>query len=304
MKKLLFVAVMAIVAAGFTACGNSAPRASLKNDVDTMSYAIGMAQTQGLKEYLVGSLGVDTAYLADFIKGLNEGVNAGENKKKAAYYAGIQIGQQISTRMMKGINHEIYGDDSTKTISLKNFMAGFVGAVTGKKGLMTMEEANETAQRKMQEIKARELEGRFGANKEAGEKFLAANAKKEGVKTLPSGVQYKVIKEGTGAIPADTSLVKVHYEGRLVNDTIFDSSYQRGEPALFRANQVIKGWTEALCHMPEGSVWEVYIPQELAYGERQQNKIDPFSALIFKIELVEANANMKSALKNTLKNRK
>ena len=95
-----------------------------------------------------------------------------------------------------------------------------------------------------------------------------------------------------------------HYEGRLVNDTIFDSSYQRGEPALFRANQVIKGWTEALCHMPEGSVWEVYIPQELAYGERQQNKIDPFSALIFKIELVEANANMKSALKNTLKNRK
>lgn len=304
MKKLLFVAVMAIVAAGFTACGNSAPRASLKNDVDTMSYAIGMAQTQGLKEYLVGSLGVDTAYLADFIKGLNEGVNAGENKKKAAYYAGIQIGQQISTRMMKGINHEIYGDDSTKTISLKNFMAGFVGAVTGKKGLMTMEEANETAQRKMQEIKARELESRFGANKEAGEKFLAANAKKEGVKTLPSGVQYKVIKEGTGAIPADTSLVKVHYEGRLVNDTIFDSSYQRGEPALFRANQVIKGWTEALCHMPEGSVWEVYIPQELAYGERQQNKIDPFSALIFKIELVEANANMKSALKNTLKNRK
>ena len=295
---------MAIVAAGFTACGNSAPRASLKNDVDTMSYAIGMAQTQGLKEYLVGSLGVDTAYLADFIKGLNEGVNAGENKKKAAYYAGIQIGQQISTRMMKGINHEIYGDDSTKTISLKNFMAGFVGAVTGKKGLMTMEEANETAQRKMQEIKARELESRFGANKEAGEKFLAANAKKEGVKTLPSGVQYKVIKEGTGAIPADTSLVKVHYEGRLVNDTIFDSSYQRGEPALFRANQVIKGWTEALCHMPEGSVWEVYIPQELAYGERQQNKIDPFSALIFKIELVEANANMKSALKNTLKNRK
>lgn len=295
---------MAIVAAGFTACGNSAPRASLKNDVDTMSYAIGMAQTQGLKEYLVGSLGVDTAYLADFIKGLNEGVNAGENKKKAAYYAGIQIGQQISTRMMKGINHEIYGDDSTKTISLKNFMAGFVGAVTGKKGLMTMEEANETAQRKMQEIKARELEGRFGANKAAGEKFLAANAKKEGVKTLPSGVQYKVIKEGTGAIPSDTSLVKVHYEGRLVNDTIFDSSYQRGEPAMFRANQVIKGWTEALCHMPEGSVWEVYIPQELAYGERQQNKIDPFSALIFKIELVEANANMKSALKNTLKNRK
>ena len=293
MKKLLFVAVMAIVTAGFSACGNGAPRASLKSDVDTMSYAIGMAQTQGLKEYLVGNMGVDTAYISEFIKGLNEGVNAGDNKKKAAYYAGIQIGQQISNRMMKGINNELFGEDSTKTISLKNFMAGFIGAVTGKKGLMTMDEAQETAQRKMQEIKARELEKTYGANKEAGEKFLAENAKKEGVKTLPSGVQYKVIKEGTGAIPSDTSLVKVNYEGRLVNDTIFDSSYKRGEPALFRANQVIKGWTEALCHMPEGSVWEVYIPQEQAYGERQQNKIDPFSALIFKIELLEVNAKRK-----------
>ena len=293
MKKLMFVAVVAILVAGFTACGNSTPRASLKNDVDTMSYAIGLSQSQGLKEYLVGSMGVDTAYMAEFIKGLNEGVNAGENKKKAAYFAGIQIGQQISNRMMKGINHELFGEDSTKTISLKNFMAGFIGGVTGKKGLMTMDEAQETAQRKMQEVKAREMEKQFGANKEAGEKFLAANAKKEGVKTLPSGLQYKVLKEGTGAIPSDTSLVKVHYEGRLVNDTIFDSSYKRGEAATFRANQVIKGWTEALTHMPAGSVWEVYIPQELAYGERAQRNIDPFSALIFKIELIEVNPKKK-----------
>ena len=104
-----------------------------------------------------------------------------------------------------------------------------------------------------------------------------------------NGVQYKVIKEGTGAIPADTSLVKVHYEGRLLNDSIFDSSYKRGEPATFRANQVIKGWTEALTHMPAGSVWEVYIPQDQAYGEREQNIIKPFSTLIFKIELIEVN---------------
>ena len=290
----MFVAAMAIVAAAFSACGNSTPRASLKNDVDTMSYAIGMAQTQGLKEYLVGSMGVDTAYMSEFIKGLNEGVNAGDNKKKAAYYAGIQIGQQISNRMVKGINHELFGEDSTKTISLKNFMAGFVGSITGKKSLMTMEEAQTTAQLKMQQIKARELEKTYGPNKEAGEKFLAENAKKEGVKTLPSGVQYKVIKEGTGAIPADTSLVKVKYEGRLIDGTVFDSSDKHGnEPALFRANQVIKGWTEALCHMPEGSVWEVYIPQELAYGERAQSAIDPFSALIFKIELLEVNAKRK-----------
>ena len=289
MKKLMFVAVVAILVAGFTACGNSTPRASLKNDVDTMSYAIGLSQSQGLKEYLVGSMGVDTAYMAEFIKGLNEGVNAGENKKKAAYFAGIQIGQQISNRMMKGINHELFGEDSTKTISLKNFMAGFIGGVTGKKGLMTMDEAQETAQRKMQEVKAREMEKKFGANKEAGEKFLAANAKKEGVKTLPSGVQYKIIKEGTGAIPTDTSLVKCHYEGRLLNDTIFDSSYKRGEPITLRCNQVIKGWTEIMTHMPAGSIWEVYIPQELAYGEREQGDIKPFSTLIFKIELIEVN---------------
>ena len=289
MKKLSIVAVMAIVAAGFTACGNGTPKASLKSDVDTMSYAIGMAQTQGLKEYLVERLGVDTMYMDEFIKGLNEGANAGDSKKKAAYYAGIQIGQQISNQMVKGINHEVFGNDSTKTISLKNFMAGFVSGTTGKQGLMTVEEAQNVAQTKMQEIKAREMEITYGPNKEEGEKFLAENGKKEGVKTLPGGVQYKVIKEGTGAIPADTSLVKVHYEGRLLNDSVFDSSYKRGEPITLRCNQTIKGWTDAMVHMPAGSVWEVYIPQDLAYGEREQGIIKPFSVLIFKIELLEVN---------------
>jgi FKBP-type peptidyl-prolyl cis-trans isomerase FklB len=289
MKKLMFVAAMAISAAAFTGCGNGTPKANLKSDVDTMSYAIGMAQTQGLKEYLVGQLDVDTAYMAEFVKGLNEGANAGDDKKKAAYYAGIQIGQTIANRMVKGINHEIYGDDSTKTISMKNFMAGFIAGTTGKGGLMTVDSAQNVMQTMMQTIKAREMEKTYGPNKEAGEKFLAANKSKEGVKTLPSGVQYKVIKEGTGAIPADTSLVKVHYEGRLLNDSVFDSSYKRGEPINLRCNQTIKGWTDAMVHMPAGSVWEVYIPQELAYGEREQGMIKPFSCLIFKIELLEVN---------------
>ena len=290
MKKLtIIVAAMAIVAAGFTACGNGTPKASLKSDLDSMSYAIGMAQTQGLREYLVDRLGVDTAYMAEFIKGLNEGVNAGDNKKKAAYYAGIQIGQQISNQMMKGINHEVFGDDSTKTISMKNFMAGFVSGTTGKQGLMTVEQAQTVAQTKMQEIRSRELEKTYGGNKKEGEEFLAKNAKKDGVKTLKSGVQYRVIKEGTGAIPADTSLVKVHYEGRLLNDSVFDSSYRRGEPITLRCNQTIKGWTDAMVNMPAGSVWEVYIPKELAYGEREQGIIKPFSVLVFKIELLEVN---------------
>ena len=287
MKKLTFMAAMAIAAVTMTSCGSGTPKADLRSDVDSVSYAIGMAQTQGLKDYLVDRLGVDTAYMGEFIKGLNEGANAGDNKKKAAYYAGIQIGQQISNQMVKGINHELFGDDSTKTISLKNFMAGFVSGTTGKQGLMTQEQAQETAQRLMQAIKARELEKTYGENKLAGEKFLAENGKKEGVKTLESGVQYKVIKEGTGKIPADTSMVKVHYEGRTLDGNVFDSSYQRGNPIDLRANQVIKGWTDALVHMPAGSTWEVYIPQELAYGEREQTQIKPFSMLIFKIELIE-----------------
>ena len=290
MKKFTFAAIAAVAAIMIASCGNSTPRASLKNDVDTFSYAMGMAQTQGLKEYLVGNMGVDTAYISEFIKGLNEGVNAGDNKKKAAYYAGIQIGQQIANRMVKGINYQVFGDDSTKTISLKNFMAGFVAATTGKKALMSMDSAQVLAETLMREIKAKQMAKTYGPNKEAGEKFLAENAKKEGVKTLPSGVQYKVIKEGNGAIPTDTSVVKVNYEGRLIDGTVFDSSYKRGEPATFPVKSVIKGWTEILCHMPAGSEWEVYIPQELAYGEREQGQdIKPFSALIFKLELLEVD---------------
>jgi FKBP-type peptidyl-prolyl cis-trans isomerase FklB len=221
-----------------------------------------------------------------FIKGLNEGANAGDDKKTAAYYAGSQIGQQISNQMVKGLNHELFGEDSTKTISMKNFLAGFIAGTTGKNQLMTIDKASELAQTKMQIIKAREAEKQYGENKAAGEKFLAENAKKEGVKVLPSGVQYKVIKEGSGEIPADSSTVIVNYEGKTIDGTVFDSSYKRGEPATFPANRVIKGWTEALVHMPVGSVWEVYIPQELAYGERSTGQLKPFSALVFKIELV------------------
>ncbi len=291
MKKFTITALAAVAAVMmYASCDNGAPKASLKSDVDTVSYAIGMAQTQGLKDYLVGRLGVDTTYMDEFIKGLNEGANAGDDKKKAAYYAGIQIGQQISNQMVKGINHELFGDDSTKTISLKNFMAGFISGTTGKGGLMTPDSAAQVAQQLMRTIKAKNMEKEFGPNKKAGEDFLKENAKKQDVKTLKSGVQYKVIKEGTGALPKDTSLVKVHYEGKTLDGKVFDSSYKRNEPTEFRANQVIKGWTDALLHMPAGSIWEVYIPQELAYGERQQGAdIKPFSMLIFKIELLEVD---------------
>ena len=286
MKKFTFaaIALIAALAASFSSCGNS-PKANLKNDIDTVSYTIGMSQTQGLKEYLVNQLGVDTTYMDAFIKGLNEGAKAGDDKKTAAYYAGIQIGQQISNQMVKGLNHELFGEDSTKTISMKNFLAGFIAGTTGKNQLMTMGQADSIADAKVKAIKAREAEKQYGDNKAAGEKFLAENAKKEGVKVLESGVQYKVIKEGSGEIPKDSSMVVVNYEGKTIDGKVFDSSYGK-EPVTFPANRVIKGWTEALCHMPVGSIWEVYIPQELAYGERSTGQFEPFSALIFKIELL------------------
>lgn len=290
MKKFSIVAALAIAVASFVAsCGNSGSnKPNLKNDVDTLSYAIGLTQTQGLKQYLV-QMDVDTTYMDAFIKGLREGANAGDDKKKAAYYMGIQIGQQISNRMVKGINHELFGEDSTKTISMKNFLAGFIQGVKEKKGLMTVEQASQVAQMKMMAIKSKHMEEEYGPLKKKGEAWMAANAKKAGVKTLPSGVQYKVIKEGNGAMPKDTSLVTVNYEGRLIDGTVFDSSYKRGQAVDLRANQVIKGWTEALVHMPAGSVWEVYIPQELAYGEREQGQIKPYSPLVFKIELIKVN---------------
>ena len=285
MKKFGFICA-AVLAALMSSCGNGTPTADMKSDLDSLSYAVGMAQTQGLKEYLVQRMGVDTVYINEFIKGLNEGANAGDDKKNTAYYAGIQIGQQISQQMVTGLNNELFGEDSTKTISLKNFMAGFVAGTTGKGGLMSVEDAGKMAQAKMQVIKAQHMEEVYGPNKKACEEFMAKIAKKEGIKKLENGVFYEVLVEGKGEIPADTSRVKVNYEGKLINDSIFDSSYERNEPTTFRCNQVIPGWTNALTHMPVGSTWMVYIPQDQAYADRKAGMIDPYSCWCCKRSIV------------------
>ena len=291
MKKVsIFMAIAA--AASLASCTAQAPKANLKTDIDSLSYSIGMAQTQGLKGYLTGRLDVDTAYMAEFIKGLNEGANK-TSKKDIAYMAGLQIGQQISNQMMKGINQELFAGDSTKTISKDNFMAGFIAGTLEKGGVMTMEAAQEYTRTAMETIKAKAMEEKYADNKAAGEKFLAENKTKEGVKTTESGLQYKVITEGKGEIPADTCKVKVNYKGTLIDGTEFDSSYKRNEPATFRANQVIKGWTEALTMMPVGSKWELYIPQELAYGSRESGQIKPFSTMIFEGELGSSEKDKK-----------
>jgi FKBP-type peptidyl-prolyl cis-trans isomerase FklB len=275
------------MAAILTSCNQSAPNASLKTDIDTLSYAIGMSQTQGLKDYLVMRMGVDTTYIDEFLKGFYESAQGSKDPKKSAYYAGLQIGQQVSQQMLKSINDDLFGSDSTKTISLDNFMAGFVAGTTGKGGLMTVDSASTVAQTKMQQVKARHMEEVYGDNKKQCEEFMANIAKKEGIKALDNGVYYEVLTEGKGEIPSDTSRVKVHYEGRLINDTIFDSSYKRNQPTTFRANMVIPGWTNALTHMPVGSKWKVYIPQDQAYADREMGQIKPFSCLIFTIDLLE-----------------
>lgn len=284
MKKISILAIAGIAAA-LVSCGNGTPKADLKTDIDTLSYTVGMAQTRGLKDYLVQRMGMDTTYIDEFVKGLNEAVNAGDDKKKAAYYAGLQIGQQVSQQMIKGLNYEVFGDDSTKTVSLNNFIAGFVAATTGKGELMTVDSAAIVAETMMVAIKDKQMNERYADNKAACEEFMANIAKKEGIQTLGDGIYYEVITEGKGEIPADTSRVKVDYEGTLINDSVFDSSYKRGEPTTFMCKQVIPGWTKALTHMPVGSTWKVYIPQEQAYGSQDRGMIKPFSALVFKIEL-------------------
>ncbi len=291
MKKSIMVA-LALLVVGATF--NSVEAQQIPpTRVDSLSYSMGMAQTQGLKDYLAKQMKIDVNLTDDFVKGLKEGVNANEDKQKAAYYAGLQIGQQIVRQMKPGINKELFGDDASKSISMDQFMAGFISGYTGKDGLMSMEEAQQLAQRLMEVVKNEALLEKYGDNKKAGEDFMAAQAKlakkkKSGITVLPSGLMYKVLTPGNGPVAKATDKVKVKYEGRLIDGTVFDSTEKHGgEPATFAPNQVIKGWTEALTLMPVGSKWQLYIPQELAYGNRDAGQIKPFSALIFDVEVLE-----------------
>lgn len=273
------------VAAGMASCTAQSPKANLKTDIDSLSYAIGMARTEGLDQYLAQQ-GIDSTQMSEFLKGFNEGATK-IDQKDVAYMTGLQVGQMVSKQWVEGFNQQIFGGDSTQTISRENLLAGFVAGVVGKGGAMDMAKAQEFMRTQMDAIKEKATAEKYADNKAAGEKFLAENKTKEGVVTTPSGLQYKIITEGKGAIPADSSKVKVNYKGTLIDGTEFDSSYKHNEPATFRANQVIKGWTEALTMMPVGSKWELYIPYDLAYGSRETGgQIKPFSTLIFEVELL------------------
>ena len=285
MKKIVLCAAI-VAAAGFASCTSQAPKANMKSDIDSLSYMMGVSNTNGLKDFAEQRMGVDSTTWAHFVKGIEEGINKA-TKNDRAYTAGVQIGQQLSADMFEGINGQLFGNDSTQSLNKNNFLAGFIAAIKNN-AIVSQEEAQEYANTRTEAIKAKALEAQYGENKAAGEKFLAENKTKEGVVTTESGLQYKIIKAGKGEIPTKESTVKVHYKGTLIDGTEFDSSYSRNAPSSFRADQVIKGWTEALTMMPVGSKWELYIPQELAYGSRNASaQIKPFSALVFEVELLE-----------------
>ena len=276
-------------AAGMASCTAQGPKANLKSDIDTLSYMMGVSNTQGLMDYAMGRLGVDSAHVADFIRGIEQGTKETDDKQKA-YLAGMQIGQQISGDMFQAINNQLFAGDSATSLSKDNFLAGFIAAVK-KTATVSTDSASVYVRKEADNIKAKALEGKYADWKKQNEDFLVSNKSKEGIQTTASGLQYRIITEGKGAIPEENSSVKVNYKGTLIDGTQFDSSYDRKEPTTFRANQVIKGWTEALTMMPVGSKWELYIPQELAYGTREMGTIKPFSTLIFEVELVSIEKN-------------
>jgi len=188
---------------------------------------------------------------------------------KVSYVIGAQLGQSFKTQ---GID-----------IQIESLIWGLKDALAGKKLAMSQEEMRQV----LTGFRQRMLAKQAAKNLAEGTAFLEANGAKEGVKVLPSGLQYKVIKEGTGQTPKADDKVKTHYRGTLINGTEFDSSYKRNKPAEFAVNGVIPGWTEALQLMKEGCKWELYIPANLAYGERGRPGIPPNSTLIFEIELLE-----------------
>ncbi|MBN2275488.1 MAG: FKBP-type peptidyl-prolyl cis-trans isomerase [Bacteroidales bacterium] len=186
-----------------------------------------------------------------------------------SYSLGILLGTSIEKAGIKEINEAL-------------FMKG-INEVTGsQQQLLTIDQANTIVNSYLQKLN----EEKATVNLLEGQKFLEENGKKEGVITLPSGLQYKVIKEGAGASPADTSVVTVHYTGTLINGDVFDSSIERGEPAQFPINGVIAGWTEALQLMKPGANWILYIPPQLGYGEYGTRGIEPNTVLIFDVQLI------------------
>lgn len=308
-NKIMTVALATLVGATFAMASQPVKKAkaksgetkpattiTLKTSSDSLSYAAGMSMTEGLIPYLQGQLGVDTAYLADFVRGLKDALPRANDNQFKAYAAGLQIAQMLETRMIPAQVSQF--KDSPDSINTSLFKAAFIAALEKKGTIFTDSTAKAYFEARFEADKAAKEEKLYGSNRKACEEWLAANAKKDSVVTLPDGLQYKILVKGNGPVPKATDRVTVKYEGKLIDGTVFDSSYERNpQTNTFGASDVIKGWTEALTMMPVGSTWELYIPQQLAYGSRQAGKITPYSALIFKLELISIDGNDVPAVK-------
>ena len=294
MKKTILLALALVVSASFSPVEAMkkknkevvfpAQPVELNNTSDSVSYAAGVALTNGLIPYLLQQK-MDTTLMADFIRGLREGIHAGDDAKQKAYMVGLDIARQVNDRMLPGIIEEFKG--SPDSIVSKLLCRGFIDALEGDSTVFTYDAAEKFFTKKRAADKIAKENKLYGPNREAGEQFLKENAKKDSVIVLPSGLQYKVLVKGDGEVPLEDQKVQVKYEGRLIDGTVFDASSKHGDkPVEFTPTQVIKGWTEALTMMPVGSKWQLYIPYYLAYGDRNAGEIKPYSALIFDVELV------------------
>jgi FKBP-type peptidyl-prolyl cis-trans isomerase len=217
------------------------------------------------------------------------GLTLKTQKEKFSYALGMRTGQRMAESFKK---QSVPYDPAILARGLRDGLAG-------GKTLLTEEEAQAAIKAVQDEIGKQQMEKMHeagAADKKEGDTFLAANKGKDGVVTLPSGLQYKILKEGTGAKPTASDTVVCNYRGTLINGTEFDSSYKRGQPATFPVSGVIKGWTEALQLMPVGSKWQLFIPADLAYGERSPSpEIGPDSTLIFEVELLSIQDKSKEA---------
>ena len=294
MKKILLLALASALCLGIQAMPKKKKDKKNKKaqvekvdtvDVKTFSYLIGRLNTEGLVEYLARQKGVDAKYMAQFIEGFGKTELTEDDLKAKARIAGTEIREDVSKRVMPNISKQM--NDSVDLLNHDEFLRGFMEGIMGTESAISNDSAIKIVEKQMKYYQESMMERKYGPNRKAGEEFLKANLKNKDVQQTASGLQYKVITKGEGPIPTNTQRVKVHYEGRLIDGKVFDSSYKRGQPATFGVNQVIKGWTEALTMMPAGSKWELYIPQELAYGAREQKEIPAFSCLIFTVELLE-----------------
>ncbi|MCL2597099.1 MAG: FKBP-type peptidyl-prolyl cis-trans isomerase [Paludibacter sp.] len=295
MKKIIILSAVICTMIAFVNCsGNkNAKSVKLNSENDSLSYTFGLSQGSQIRQSLMKNDSTGK-YIDDFFAGLNAGLKAPkEDHTNQIAILEKQIGQSYATGQETGL----FGD-STLTANYPLFRQGMINGFDGKDIQMSMKEAGQYLEKTMQKRQAEqmaaaqkkyeeEMEVKYKAEKEAGEKFIAQIAQKPGILKTPAGVYYEVLKKGMGPIPVDTSVVMVNYTGKLMNDTIFDSNAKSGKSVEFPVTRVIKGWTDALKIMPVGSKWRLYIPQELAYGaSRQGSPIPPFSPLIFDVELV------------------